>query len=193
MKYELCALKISLILISFRLGKIAISESEKRGKNGWKKKSTYFLGCAEKMPAQRTPPRDRQNNCSKSCRADLGASPVVLFNVSISVLPRYFQWSFTSFCVKIPFELYFNYFTCCHLAFMNIPASSVMLNSQQPMEMITHRHFPSGIEILRTTCLTAFQLQGTRLLIHWVFGQVHAACNSCGDPWKTESRSLVRG
>lgn len=63
---------------------------------------------------------------------------------------------------------------------MNIPASSVML--KQPMEMITHRHFSSGIEILRTTCLTAFQLQGTRLLIHWVFGQVHAACNSCSDP-----------
>lgn len=31
-------------------------------------------------------------------------------------------------------------------------------------------------------CLTAFQLQSTHLLIHWIFSQIHAACNSCGDP-----------
>lgn len=92
MKYELYALKISLILIYFfQVKKKSLYLKVRKEAKMAEKKSTYFLGCAEKMPAQRTPPRDRQNNCSKSCRADLGASPVVLFNVSISVLPRCFQ------------------------------------------------------------------------------------------------------
>lgn len=39
--------------------------------------------------------------------------------------------------------------------------------------------------------LTALQLEGARLLVHGIFGQVHVARHGGGDPTDTNKRALV--